>query len=392
MKLLGGTALALLALGNAVAAGGIERSPQSTAILFEDGNYFEVTYSNVNPTVSGTATATYGGVDTGDMAESYNQLNFGAKFELSEKLNLALIQDSPVGADVFYPTTSGVPFPFAGAGSDHVFSGGNADLNSNSLAAYLRYELPNNFSLVGGIRRVSVGGELGIPFFNNYTLDVEDSTEIGYSAGIAWEKPEIAARVALTFHSATDHTFASTENTNAAPIPDPFPDFDDFTGSFDVTIPKSVNLDFQTGVAADTLVFGSIRWVDWSSFDITPPGYNAFSGGGSLVDYDDDVITYNLGVGRRLNENWSIAATVGHEKSGGGYVGNLGPTDGYTSLGLGATYTNGNIKITGGVRHVWIGDADTFGPPITGITAGEELANFRDNSAWAWGLRVGYYF
>ncbi len=196
--------------------------------------------------------------------------------------------------------------------------------------------------------------------------------------------PEIAARVALTYHTATDHTLDSIENSDPVFL-SPFPsNWDDLPGQFDVTIPQALNLEFQTGIAADTLLFGSVRWVDWSEFDITPPGFGAAAG--ALVDYDEDRVTYNLGLGRRVNENWSVAATLGYEETQGGYTGNLGPTDGYTSLGVGATYTNGKIKVTGGLRHVWIGDATTEGP-FTG-----DLAYFTDNTAWAWGLRLGYYF
>ena len=108
-------------------------------------------------------------------------------------------------------------------------------------------------------------------------------------------------------------------------------------------------LDFQSGIAKDTLLFGAIRWREWSKFDITPVGFKAASGGGSLLDYDNNVITYSLGLGRRFNETWSGAVTLGHEKSSGGFAGNLGPTDGYTSIGLGGTYSRDNMKITGGV-------------------------------------------
>ena len=38
----------------------------------------------------------------------------------------------------------------------------------------------------------------------------------------------------------------------------------------DVDTPQSVQLDFQTGVAPKTLVFGYVRWVDWSEFSISP--------------------------------------------------------------------------------------------------------------------------
>lgn len=388
MKKTWAIAATLSAAAGAVQAGGIERSNQSVAILFEEGNYAEVTYSSVNPSVSGTSTTTYsytGGTATGDMAESYEQLDFGLKFAVSENLDVALIKDSPVGADVLYPSNGVPPFPF---GTDHVFAGGNADVDSTALGLHLRYKFDNNFSVIGGVRHVTAGGNLGIPFFNNYLLEVEDSSEIGFTAGVAWEKPEIAARVALTYHSATTHSFGAMEGGLFTGSADPIA-----TGNFEVEIPQAINLDFQTGIAKDTLLFGSVRWVDWTAFDISPPHFTPIAG--PIVSYDDDVITYNLGLGRRLNDNWSVAATLGYEEAQGGFTGNLGPTDGFTSLGVGATYTYENFKISGGIRHIWIGDADTAGPPIgdpLNIPAGSELANFRDNTAWAWGLRMGFYF
>ena len=76
----------------------------------------------------------------------------------------------------------------------------------------------------------------------------------------------------------------------------------------DVDTPQSVTLDFQTGVAPKTLVFGSIRWVDWSEFAISPPLYEPATAAllgepRPLVDYADDWWTYNLGVGRQLTDD-----------------------------------------------------------------------------------------
>jgi long-chain fatty acid transport protein len=158
--------------------------------------------------------------------------------------------------------------------------------------------------------------------------------------------------------------------------------------TFSSEIPQSLTLEGQTGIAADTLLFGSIRWVQWSNFDISPTNYGISTGGSSLVEYEDDVITYNLGVGRRFSDQWSGAVTAGYEASNGGFAGNLGPTDGSTSLGVAGTYTMGDIRITGGVRHIWIGDAETQAPGAPGMA----LGSFEDNSAWALGLRVAYNF
>jgi len=145
-----------------------------------------------------------------------------------------------------------------------------------------------------------------------------------------------------------------------------------------------VNLEFQSGIATDTLVFGSIRWVEWSAFDISPTEYlSAFFNPACdpLVAYESDRVTYTLGVGRKFNETWSGALIGTYEPSNGDITGNLGPVDGFKGIGVAATYTQGNIKVTGGVRYLWIGDATTT------ITA-----DFQDNTALTAGLRVGVNF
>jgi long-subunit fatty acid transport protein len=208
-------------------------------------------------------------------------------------------------------------------------------------------------------------------------MSTDTGSDAGYVVGVAWEKPEIAARVSLTYNSAITHDFTAIENI--APVPT----------AFKTEIPQSVNLEFQSGIAADTLLFGSIRWVDWSEFDITPAALLAASGA-SLVDYDDDTITYNIGVGRRFSDQWSGAVTVGYEPSTGGFSANLGPTDGFTSLGVAATYTHKRMEITGGARYIWVGDADTAAPAP--FAPGTTLGEFTDNSGVAFGLKVAYNF
>jgi len=138
------------------------------------------------------------------------------------------------------------------------------------------------------------------------------------------------------------------------------------------------------------LLFGSIRWRDWSEFNISPVGYALLPGDDALVSYENDSVTYTLGVGRRFSETWSGAVSVSHEATKGGFAGNLGPTDGYTSIGVGATYTQGLVKVTGGVSYAVIGDANTE-VPITAL-AGNTLGQFTDNSLVGFGVKVGWSF
>jgi long-chain fatty acid transport protein len=356
------TTAALIAASSGAQAGGVERSSQSVAILFEQGRYAELSLGQFSPDVSGSVGG--GAISSGDMSSSYLTWSLGYKMDIGEKLDFAMIIDQPIGADVSYPTGTGYPL-----------QGTTADLSSTAITGLLRYKFENNVSLIGGLRAQSVKGTVNIiaPGIGlaNYGLETSRELDFGYVVGIAWEKPEIAARVALTYNSAITHDLASTE-TGLAPIA--------LESSFETEVPQSWNLEFQTGIAKDTLLFGSIRWVEWSAFEIAPQFYTG-GVGSPLVSYASDRVTYNLGVGRRFNENWSGAVTLGYEEADGEITGNLGPTDGFASVGLAATYTMDNVKITGGIRYVDIGDATT--------SIG---ANFEGNSGVGIGIRVGYTF
>ncbi len=361
--LAGGLALATLCAGSAL-AGGVERAARSTSILFENGTYAELRFAHVSPETSGTLAPPAPPVASGGMTEDFTTASLGFKTTLGEKLDIALVIDQPVGADVNYP--AGTAYPAAGA---------TATLESNAVTALLRYRLPSDLSLIGGVRAQRTEGRADLPYIpGGYTLGTSSETDFGYVIGIAWEKPEIAARVSLSYNSAIEHDFAVTEN-GAPSLP------------FTTTIPQSVNLEAQTGIAENTLLFGSVRWVDWTAFDISPAGY-VRGVGSPLVSYHDDTITYSLGLGHRFSDSWSGAVTLGHEPSVGGFAGNLGPTDGFTSVGLAATYTAGDVEITGAARYIWLGDARTESPTTPGAT----FANFTGNSAVALGLRMAYTF
>jgi len=357
MKRLMWATTALVATTAVAQAGGVERSTQSVAILFEQGRYAELSFGHFDPTVEGAVGG--GAIGSGDMAGSYNSWSLGYKMDIGERVALAMILDQPIGANVNYPGA-----PALGA---YPLAGSTATLSSSAITALLRYKFENNVSVYGGLRYETVHGEVSLPFLG-YTLDTNHDSELGYVVGVAWEKPEIAARVALTYNSAITHDLESVEAGTVTP-------------GFETEVPQSLNLEFQTGIAKDTLLFGSIRWVDWTAFVIDPPGYPAPLG--NLVDYASDRVTYNIGIGRRFNENWSGAVTLGYEKSDGATTGNLGPTDGMKSIGLAATYTMDSMKITGGIRYVDLGDATT-NPPVGGV--------FTGNSGIGVGIKVGYTF
>ena len=338
---------ALLASTAMVQAGGIERTSQSVDIIFEEGSIVEFGMSYAMPSVSGIDPVP---TNTGIMSPNYASFSGGYKTDIGDKFALAIIFDQPFGSLAEY--TAGF------------YNGTAADLTSSAITVVGSYDVTDRIVLFAGGTYQTMQATAAVPGAALYTITADSASGFGYVAGAAFQIPDIALRVALTYRSTVSTTHDIVENSLFLPP--------DTAGTMDVVTPQSVNLEFQTGVNPKTLVFGSIRWVDWSTFDLTPPNYL----GGALVDYTDDRITYNLGVGRKLSETLSAAVSIGYEKNLGGDPSPLAPTDGFFSLGAGLTYTMDNIKISGGAKYIWLGDS--VGPAGT----------FENNSAIGVGLTV----
>ncbi|MBU2993332.1 transporter [Octadecabacter sp. 1_MG-2023] len=345
------TAGAALLLTTSIAtAGGLDRSGQGIGVIFEDGDYAELSFGSVNPTLDGTGI----GGDTGNIAPSYTQLGAAYKTQVNDQVSLALIYDQPFGAAVDYDT-----------GSTYILGTSAASVESDGVTGLIRYEINEKYSVHGGLRYVQASGNYE---FNlaGYQSGYDTDGGVGYVVGGAYERDDIALRIALTYSSEIDLELEG--------------DFSAGT-TLTTTLPESVNLDFQTGIAADTLLFGSIRYVAWDGFALVDS--NNPTGSGSILSYDDDVITYNIGVGRRFTDNFAASFAIGYEASTGDATGELGPTDGYISYQIGGAYTmDSGVELSGGVRYVDVGDATTSG--VGGV--------FADNSALAVGLKIGMSF
>ncbi|MEM9576806.1 MAG: outer membrane protein transport protein [Pseudomonadota bacterium] len=358
-------------LAGAAHAGALDRTGQSVDVLFEEGRYIEFSLGSVSPDISGNSVSVLpNGSGSGDISPS--SVNFGAayKADINDQWSYAFILEEPFKAEVDYPD-----------GTGYFAEGSNAEFNSIALTGLLQYNMQNGFSVFGGLRLQRTDANAGIAFVGGgYEVKAEQDWGVGYVAGVAYERPDIALRVSLTYSSEIAHENDVSETFAGAPFLDA-----DSTAEFET--PQSVNLAFQTGIAADTLLFGGIRWVDWSDFDLSPNVYSSSTVTGSpLLSYEEDVTTYTLGLGRRLSDQWSVAASVGYEENTGALFTNLGPADGQTSLGLAAIYTHGNMRVTTGVRYIWIGDTETR------VGSLEPGAEFKDNDAVAFGVKVGYNF
>lgn len=359
MKTLGVSTAALLACSTATFAGGLDRSGQGIGALFEDGNMVELSFGSVAPSVNGTF---LGAVSSGNVGADYTQTSLSLKMDLNPQISFAFIIDQPFGASVDYGDAD-VGYPIGGS---------TAEFRSTGLTLAGRYKFNDNFSVHAGLRQVSIDADVAVITPGpDYVATYASDASTGYLVGAAYERPDIALRVALTYNSAMDFSHATQLQVAPgvfAPVPDTA-----------YTMPQSVNLDFQTGVAANTLVFGSIRWAEWTATQINSYLYTD----NPIVGYEVDTVSYSIGIGRKFSEQFSGAISVGYEAANNNLADNLSPTDGYTSIQVGGTHKiTDALELTGGVRYILLGDATTEGFG----------AEFADNTALAVGVSIGYRF
>ncbi len=375
------SAAALLLSTTPIFAAGIERSTQSINILFEEGNYAEAGLQVTNPDVSGTdrfpVAAGAPLRKTGNVADDFNVLTFGYKHQFSEQFSAALIIEHPYGSDIEYPD---VDMTSATKGSA-MLGGTKANVESAMISLIGRYKFNENWGVHAGMRASKASGDIRLQGgayrqLSGYRAKMADDTSLGWLAGVSWERPDIAARVALTYYSDIDHEFDTKEFMGAVQVAQ---------GSTDVTTPAMLALDFQTGVAQNTLVFGQIRRTYWSDFTVTPDFFGQYVPDG-LVSLED-TNTFTLGVGYKFTEQWSGTVAFTYEPTGKDLVSPLAPTNGRKAITVAGIYTMDKWKFTGGINYTKLGDAKAeTGTPDTAVV------DMEDNDAVSLGLRVGYRF
>ena len=419
----------ILALASSAAlAGGLDRSGQSISAIFSAPGSTSVSFGAVKPSIKGTDTAG-NSYNVGDAYQQYGYSYTGGK---ANAFSYALIIDQPYGANVTYgnsPLTS-------------TLGGTMADLSSHAATVVGRYALSPRFSLLGGISVETVegtvnlngtayrgaisaaavakgfnaslpsgaaelssatlgaaalgdttaqtaidttygagtfatlAGSLGTTATNfatndGYKFNMKQDTSVGFLLGAAYEIPDIALRLAASYRFETDHSAATTESMlGLSSVP----------GTVDYVTPQSFNLDFQTGVAKNTLLTANFRWTDFSAVDVVPTLL-----GSDLVNIDDSY-RYSIGVAHRFSDQFAGTVSLSYEEAGNAAtVSPLGPTDGLYGLTVVGRYSKNNVNISGGLNYTWLGAANA------GV-GGQTAASFGSNSAVGAGLKIEIVF
>ncbi|ENX21861.1 hypothetical protein F892_01099 [Acinetobacter vivianii] len=393
-------------------AAALDQSGQSILAFLENGNYVEVSATAVDPDISGKIrnrpelVNDPQNLNSGNMGNSFQYYAAALKLQLTDRISFGLLYDQPFGADITYPMQSNNTF------SDNEFTqqGTSVNVDTESISMIFGVSPFSNFQLYGGAVYQSVKGDVALrgnsysEAFNGYDAKFKQDHAVGWLAGLSYQIPDIALKAAVTYRSKIDHDMQVTETMFGQPLEVTTP------SKTKISTPQSVSLDFQTGVYKDTLAYANVRWVNWKDFHIRPTQFGAvteyltglisegtYTGGFDLDSYQKDQWMANVGIGHQFSEKWSASTEVSWDSGTGDPASTLNPTQGSWGLGIGVQFNPApNYFIAGGIKYFWLGDVvaedGTYYIPVAGIKPIAEQADFKDNSAIGYGLKIGYRF
>ncbi|WP_051541023.1 OmpP1/FadL family transporter [Ahrensia sp. 13_GOM-1096m] len=337
-------------LATAANAGGFSRGTADTDILYEDGNFVSrSSMTFVSPKQNLTSQG-YGASESSDLLESYVIPSFAMKLEPVEDIACAGTYTTPFGGKSDYSgTTLGFDVTTA-----KTTGSVKQDFVTNELGLTCGVSFnagPGKFTILGGAFYQSLDFEQLIgysPKLGGPTLALRLSDHgYGYRVGAAYEIPEIALRAQLMYRSAVNVDATGTLDILSGGTANPFA-----TGK--ATFPQSVELKVQSGVAPGWLVYGGVKWTDWSVFDVLE--YNATGTPASLNFFWKDGWTINGGVAHQLNDALAVTAGLTWDR-GVGTGHDLQESDVWTASAGASFKPSENVEFRGGVGYSWFGAA-----------------------------------
>lgn len=398
-------ALTALSLASLSGAAGLDRSGQASEDFSSSGTLAYISAYQIDPDISGKES---NGDIIGDLGEKYEGYGYGVKTDINDKFSVGVFYDQPFGAAVLFEGDNSLTNINAAVDDRKKTA---VDVSSDSFTGLLGVNLGvnNNFKIYGGpvLQKIEANVKINsqspaLASVNGYDLNIAKNDAYGYMVGAAYVKPEIGLKAAITYRSEIEHDpnyaesmpFINAVNTQ---LPPALRLDATQTKENELTTPKSVNIDFQTGLNPTTLLTAKARWVPWSDFSITPPlldkngvALNALQGKTvdevKLLEYDKDSYMLEVGLGKRLTQNLAVSGSIGWDSGAGNPVSPLGPTEGYYSVGLGAKYNlTPEWAVSAGAKYLMLGDAE-------GLLAasGTKIGEFEDNDAYLFGMKLSY--
>jgi long-chain fatty acid transport protein len=291
--------------------------------------------------------------------------------------------------------------------------GGNVaptgDVTLDSTALMLNYNLTENVSFLGGITQNSLKDGNVTTLAGSY--DVSGATETGYLFGAAYSIPEIALKAEITYQPktkfATKTAFAPSQamicgavalnggdcanltSANAQIRTGTQLAYDgaeaaltDNASATSLSLPETFAVNFQTGIATDTLLTASYRQASWgqSQIKISAPATAA------IETQFADSEAYSIGIGRKFSE--ALSGSLTYSKEGGGSSTSKSlftVSNGSEAISIGLQYKLENMTVSGGISKRNVGDVT-----VTDAAAGQMI--YKGNSVTAMGVKIAFAF
>lgn len=318
---------ASVALTSSAMAGGFNRGSANLDGLFSDslGVYSGVTYVAPGRSYSSvTGVRVVGGAPAGlaqgnvEFGDSFAVPYASAGGEIFKSVACVGSYSQPYGADSSY----------TGAITYHIASQSLATRELGLTCSY-RYDLgKGRLSFIGGVFNEHIeynqARNFNLAFGNvgDSRINVTSDTW-GYRLGFAYEIPEIAFKASLMYRSQTDHdatgmytntpfaTLAVAGGTPPAIAGGLYGANTSASATTSASLPQSVELAVQSGVAPGWLAFGSVKWTDWSILQsITLVEGLAGQPFSTSRFFFKDGWTVTAGVAHRFNEQLAASASV----------------------------------------------------------------------------------
>ena len=392
-------AVGTLALSTtAVDAGGWETGRLDTGFLYQDGTYVEASYGSLDYSVNGTTQAN----QTHEMAKDQKRMSLSGKFAAGDfdigltSFGSGAIQMDGQGAAVDagacstalgnYTIAAGAaaiaqgtdtPTPTADMLTQAQLMGANcsvvpsADVKLNTQALMARYSFNDKYSVIAGVRQSSLRKSSLDTLAAAYSIDAVSKTGAVY--GFAYERPDIALKFEILRSESITIDLVGKAATSL-----------DVTGT--LVIPEATTINFQTGIAENTLLIASAHQVNWTGSDVKLNVALATSL--NQASEFSNTTSYSLGLGRKLNEATSASLTYSWEKGtnpDGKATSPFTMSNGSETLSAGVQHKIGSITISGGISYTKVGDVDVT--HSTGLKA-----SYAGNSVTAVGIKFGYNF
>jgi long-chain fatty acid transport protein len=215
----------------------------------------------------------------------------------------------------------------------------------------------SRISFLGGVSQQEVRYRLTQSFGPGgpAATDVSDRS-LAWRVGLAYEIPDYALRASLIYNSAVRYDMAGTYSAFGVTLP--------VAGT--ITLPQSVELKLQSGVAPGWLAFAAVKWTDWSVVQSMPlcaagtPACTPLAAVSGLSLGFRDAWTVTAGAAHQFSELLTLAASLSWQQ--GASAGFTSQTDVWV-LGLTGVVTpseNAELKLGGALGLLTAGTASTL--------------------------------